>query len=435
MPLGQLTGSRIRERRVDLGVKQADLAQRAGISPSYLNLIEHNRRRIAGRLLNDIARALDTDPAQLAEGTDLAQIERLRSAAAALGAAQAETARTEEFAGRFPGWSHLVAAQAARIATLESRVQALTDRLVHDPYLASSLHEVLSAATSIRSTASILASDEAIDADWQARFHRNIHADSQRLAESSRRLVAYLDAPQDDGGAGALSPVEEADAWLEARGYHIDAAETGGAVAEILSQAGLKGAVAAILTGHLTRYVADARLLPLGPFAERAAALAYDPAALCRQFGVAPDVVLRRLASLPAEGHPDFGLVISDASGALGIVKPVEGMALPRGGAACPLWPVFTALGQPGRAIRAVVALPSEPARRFLCHAVATDRSGGVGAAPGGDAVMLVRPWTNDAGPAPEPVGIGCRVCPRAGCTARREPSVLTGSDRGAGTF
>ena len=44
----QLTGNRIRERRLVLGMKQADLAEAVGISASYLNLIEHNRRRIGG---------------------------------------------------------------------------------------------------------------------------------------------------------------------------------------------------------------------------------------------------------------------------------------------------------------------------------------------------------------------------------------------------
>ena len=40
-----------RERRKDLGLTQTELASRVGISVSYLNLIEHNRRSIGGRLL------------------------------------------------------------------------------------------------------------------------------------------------------------------------------------------------------------------------------------------------------------------------------------------------------------------------------------------------------------------------------------------------
>ena len=57
-----LTGSRIRERRIMSGLKQAELARMADISPSYLNLIEHNRRRIGGKLLLDIAEVLEVEP-------------------------------------------------------------------------------------------------------------------------------------------------------------------------------------------------------------------------------------------------------------------------------------------------------------------------------------------------------------------------------------
>uniref|UniRef100_A0AAN0NK29 Helix-turn-helix transcriptional regulator n=1 Tax=Yoonia rhodophyticola TaxID=3137370 RepID=A0AAN0NK29_9RHOB len=45
LPSRRLTGARIRERRLDLGLRQSAVAQEVGISPSYLNLIEHNRRR------------------------------------------------------------------------------------------------------------------------------------------------------------------------------------------------------------------------------------------------------------------------------------------------------------------------------------------------------------------------------------------------------
>ena len=55
-----LAGTRIRERRRMLGMRQGALAKAAGISASYLNLIEHNRRNAAGRVLLALAEALDT---------------------------------------------------------------------------------------------------------------------------------------------------------------------------------------------------------------------------------------------------------------------------------------------------------------------------------------------------------------------------------------
>ncbi|MEM9845835.1 MAG: helix-turn-helix transcriptional regulator, partial [Pseudomonadota bacterium] len=68
MSEASLIGTRIRQRRVTMGLKQAQLAQEAGISASYLNLIEHNRRRIGGKTLIRLADALQIDPATLREG-------------------------------------------------------------------------------------------------------------------------------------------------------------------------------------------------------------------------------------------------------------------------------------------------------------------------------------------------------------------------------
>ena len=208
MPRSALTGSRIRDRRTAKGLKQADLAREVGISPSYLNLIEHNRRRIGGKLLIDLSRALEVEASQLTEGAEAALLARMRQAAADAPKVVTESDRADEFAGRFPGWAGLVAVQHDRIAQLERTVETLTDRLTHDPFLSTSLYDVVSSVTSIRSTSSILAGEEELDAEWQGRFLQNLDNDSRRLAESSQALVAYLDGVGDAQG-GATSPQEE----------------------------------------------------------------------------------------------------------------------------------------------------------------------------------------------------------------------------------
>ena len=55
MPLSMLTGLKLRERRLAAGLRQADVAVRAGISASYLNLIEHNRRKVTPDVLERLA--------------------------------------------------------------------------------------------------------------------------------------------------------------------------------------------------------------------------------------------------------------------------------------------------------------------------------------------------------------------------------------------
>ena len=153
---GTMTGTRIRERRLARGLAQGALARQAGISPSYLNLIEHNRRRIGGTILLRIAAALEVDAQALASGGEAVLMAGLREAAGDMTDTAAapklarsdlgrpELDRMEEFAGRFPGWAQLLVATLRRAQDHAGRADALTDRLAHDPHLAASLHEVLS---------------------------------------------------------------------------------------------------------------------------------------------------------------------------------------------------------------------------------------------------------------------------------------------------
>ena len=409
-----LTGNRIRAKRMETGLKQAELAQKVGISPAYLNLIEHNKRRIGGKLLLDLARELQVEPSALSEGAEAALVATLRDAASQTDGV--ELGQVEDFAGRFPGWAGVMAAQHARIARLEHTVATLTDRLTHDPFLSTSLHEVLSTAAAIRSTASILAGGDAVEPEWQARFQRNLLEDAKRLAEGAGALVSYLD------GAGDVestlsSPQEELETYLAARGYHLPEVEAGQEVAA-------EGVVA----GYLARYRLDAVALPLAAF-QAAVAEGLDPVQLAARFGVDLATVLRRMACLPAvEGQAAVGLVMCDASGTLLFRKPIDGFPMPQFGAACPLWPLYQALLRPQVPIRAVVQQSGRDTPRFLTYAVAQPR-----VSPGFDgvqiieAVMLVIPENRagDLGGGGQPVGTSCRICPRADCAARREVSIL----------
>src|SRR5262245_35547231 len=65
MPTSGIPGRKVRALRT-----QAGLAERLGISPSYLNLIEHDRRSLSAALLVRLAQTLDLDLRSLAEGLD-----------------------------------------------------------------------------------------------------------------------------------------------------------------------------------------------------------------------------------------------------------------------------------------------------------------------------------------------------------------------------
>ncbi|SLN60576.1 helix-turn-helix transcriptional regulator [Pseudooctadecabacter jejudonensis] len=424
------TGTRLRMRRMDLGLRQADVAQKAGISASYLNLIEHNRRRIGAHLTQKLAQVLEVDVRALDEGGDEAVLQPLRSAAADYPQTGVDGATADELVARFPAWAGVVTAQAARIAQLEARVQGLSDRLAHDTQIAGSLHEVISTATAIRSTASILAETPDLDAGWRARFHGNIDTDSARLAESSQALLGFLDMEIEGAGGALATPLEAAEAYLAARGFYVEEAER-----QEMPVFGpeVDRATRVILERWIARAGRDAALLPLDAFEQAARAVAYDPARLAARFEAPLEVVLRRLAHLPRKSasgtdHPLMGLVECDAAGVITYQHPILDFRLPRAGAACPLWPLYQALTQPGRAIARTVRMPGAARTTFECFAVAGPQGAVQFAAePRVAATMLVRPKAADDGAGQ--VGPGCRLCPVKDCDSRRHPSLLGTDD------
>ncbi|SMP36182.1 hypothetical protein SAMN06265373_1147 [Shimia sagamensis] len=411
------------------GLRQAELARLVGISGSYLNLIEHNRRRIGGKLLNDIAQALNVEPSLLSEGAEAALLSALRVAAAEAEAVAVELERGDEFAGRFPGWAALISEQHKRLRSLEHTAATLTDRLTHDPHLATSVHEMLTMVTAIRSTAGILVDTKEIEPEWRNRFHRNLNEDSQRLAEGAEQLVAYLD-DAGDASAGMTLPLEEVEGMLEAHKFRFDnlVNATPDELSTFVSnQAQLTSDAARDMAMAVVRQLrADARLLSLDMLERQVKAGNVDPAQIATDYGVPLSAVMRRLAAVSdIMLSMPMGLVMCDASGTLMLRKSVEGFAIPRFSGACPKWPLFQALSRPMQALRQTVTMTGREAKRFDCYAVSEPIGTiQVNVAPLYHSFMLIVPL-EAAGPAEAEVGSSCRVCPLEKCEGRREPSLL----------
>ena len=429
-----LTGSRIRRIRMDRGIRQAHLAEACGISPSYLNLIEHNKRAIGGALIGRLAKVLRVDPAELAEGAEAALTEALETAAGAMGTERGADEKVEDLASRFPGWSRLIRDQYERIVELERVVETLNDRLTHDPFLSASLHNVLSSVTAIRSTSGILASGDQIEPAWQTRFHRNLLEDSQRLADAAGGLVSYLDAGGDTSQAQVL-PQDELQSWLAAQGWRIDALENGsGADPDRIVDAASElrtAAAKSLARAYLRRYAADAAALPHRRLAALIGRGTPDPGLIARELGADLALTMRRLATLPGEnflGGLAPGLVACDGSGTLTFRKPVRGFEPPRYGAACAVWPLYQALQRPTMPIRADVVVAGRDEAHFQVHAISNlEYPAGYGAPAVAEAVMILMPRLAQADDSRATLAMGtsCRVCAIADCPARREPSIL----------
>ncbi|NNE87705.1 MAG: DUF2083 domain-containing protein [Silicimonas sp.] len=422
-------GARIRAKRGDLGLRQAELARSCGISPSYLNLIEHERRRIGGALLMRIAGALDIAPEMLSEGAETTLTTALGVAADAHPATNAEVDRLDEFASRFPGWAQVIESQHTELGRLQRLVAELSDRLTYDPFLSASMHEVLSSVTAVRSASAILADGGEISPEWQARFHRNIFEDSQRLATSTEALVEYLDAGGNAAGTASL-PQDELEAWLSENAWQVAVLEENPKSPDVqvpgLAELGPSARILA--ETFLAQYRSDIESLPLEPFKKAVGELVADPIALAAEFQVGLPTVFRRLASLAADDLPGgqpFGLVACDASGTLIFRKPVFGFDVPHYGAACSLWPLFHAMQRPMAPLRQQVRTVAREEHSFDTFALAeVDYPAGYGKPPVITSWMLIRPMkqkTTDT----LAVGMSCRICAVETCPARREPSIV----------
>ena len=422
-----LIGPRIRERRRARKISQAALARDVGISASYLNLIEHNKRGIAGRTLNAIARELDMAPAELAEGADAGLIDALTEAAGAAPGAGAEMNRVSELIGRFPGWARVVGALAQRSEAQDRHLSLLSDRLAHDPYLAEAMHLMLSSVTAVHSTAGILAENTDMPAEQRGRFTGNLYNESVRLTETAKDLVAYFDNSQERGFGGEETADLLHQFWA-ARDFHAPELETGADNRKALLEE-MRDIASEDAQNSLDRYAEVAAALPIEAFTDLAKRLQWDPLALASETGAAMRDVFFRLAHLPTEaGAPVFGMIECDASGGVLFRKELAGFPLPRLGGACPLWPLYRALSQPGQPIRAVLRTPGE--EMFVAWAASSPgAAAGYGLPPACRSAMLFTAeaaLTPQDGAAPQiDIGAQCRVCPRQTCASRRARFLL----------
>jgi len=209
-----LIGFRIRDKRKALGMSQAALAARLGISASYLNLIESNKRNIGGRLLKQIADTLGAGLDQFDGAAERRLVGGLRELAAepALAGLRLDPALAADFAGQHPQWAQaLVALQRAYLDRGET-ITALSDRLNQDPFLGEAVHNMLTNVAAIRSASEILENFDELESGQARRFLSIVGSESARLADVAQALAAFFDKAHTS--TRSITPVEEVDDFI-----------------------------------------------------------------------------------------------------------------------------------------------------------------------------------------------------------------------------
>lgn len=204
-------GIRISSRRKALGIGQAELARRAGISPSYLNLIEANKRDVGGALLLRLAAELSIEIGELTGESEHRLIAELEEAFAdpVLAGARLGGGDARELVARHPAAAAAIVALHRAYAGAVASADDYAQRLQADPLFAELLHRILSGITAVRSGAEILEDVTDLDEEERRRFVSSIAREARGMTDVARNLIGQFD--RDAGQRRAASPVRELD--------------------------------------------------------------------------------------------------------------------------------------------------------------------------------------------------------------------------------
>jgi predicted transcriptional regulator/transcriptional regulator with XRE-family HTH domain len=428
-----LIGKTIRRLRLEQGHSQQGMAQKLGISTSYLNLVEHDQRGVTAALLFKLTDILNVDLASLS-GVQERQFEvSLREVFAdpLLGAAPVPEAEIQALAASAPNGVRAILAlhrawagareDATGITLPSGRKIMLPNEEVRDVFHDHANHFPTLEAAAESITASLNAAELGTTHALAERLRRN-----HGLVVSVRPLPGHLRTY--DAAARLLTLSESL--TRESRGFQmafqLALLECRDAIEPIVTAAAPSSRDAGeLLRIGLLNYLAGAILMPYATFLSAAQELRYHVDDLAARFGVSYEQTCHRLSALQrsgARGVPFFFLRLDPA-----------GNVSKRFGGACPRWIVHAAFATPGTTRVQIAQLPD--GATFLCFARAiTGRPASWGepapvhvVAMGCDvshAAELVYGDGIDLRAAAVGIGLSCRLCDRQDCRSRAFPPI-----------
>ena len=446
-------GVRIRRLREERGLTQRALAKMMGISPSYVNQLESNRRPVTASVLLKLANALGVDLTEFSAGPADRLSVQLRDvlADAALGE-QVSDAEIRELAAAMPAVGRVLVDLHRRYRHNLEITEALAAR-VDAPVPASPVtppaayEEVRDLFYAHRNYFHAL--DTAAEAVATAALDPGtpLPGLTRRLAE--RHAVTVTDLPEPEAATFrrrydpgrrqiALSSLLDDGQRAFQLAAHLAGLELGEQIEAVVAAAGLPGSETPELArAGLASYAAGAMILPYRAFRDSAEAVRYDIGLLRRRFRVGYETIAHRLSTLQrprARGVPFF-LVRVDRAGNISKRQSATSFHFSRVGGSCPLWNVYEAFASPGRISRQLAQMPD--GRSYLWIARTVTRHAGGFHDPGKTfaiglgcdlrhAPRLVYADDLDLGrpAALTPIGPGCKLCDRPACPQRAFPAI-----------
>ncbi|MET9472737.1 short-chain fatty acyl-CoA regulator family protein [Streptomyces sp. NPDC002922] len=437
-------GARLRRLREERRMSQAELARVLGISPSYLNQMEHDSRPLTVPVLLRLTEAFGVDPGFFSERDTTRLVADLREALAGE-VAEARVSPTDlaELASRMPAVAKVLLDLSRRGQVLAERIAGETDnrdgrlpapRSPHEEIREffyrrqNYLHDTDLAAEELAHSIGIHPGDV-------------VRVLAQRLTEkhgvrpttrAAERLHHYDGASRTLHLSSRLRPGQRAFRMAT----QLALLECGNDIDRLAAEDFPPGSPTyALARIGVANYFAAALILPYGAFHTAAEEVRYDIERLTDRFGLGYETVCHRLSTLqrPKLRGVPFSFVRVDRAGNMSKRQSATGFHFSRAGGTCPLWNVYEAFAAPGRIHVQIAAMPD--GQRYLWTARAVTRHRGGWGEPGktfaiglgceirhASRLVYSDGLDLDNASAATPIGMGCRICERLDCPQRAVP-------------
>ena len=437
-------GHRVRELRTQLGISQAAMAGKLGISISYLSQIENGDRPITPAVLSALARTFPDDWALVEPGeNDALLVEAIEAASdTSIAGALLPEATVQRGVRQQPLLARRMVALHQELRHLQEQLRMLDDSVesgaggaarlpweeIRDWFHAESnyIHPLDRGAEELAETLGDGDPARAIADRLQARFHVSVVA----IGDSDPRLRAF-DVESRALRVDFSQPPETTLFSLAHQLVRLEFAET---MREVIASSGIESDTSRqLLAAGLANYAAGALLMPYGRFRAAARELRHDIDRLRKRFGTSFEQACHRLSNLQrpgARGIPFFFCRV-DMAGNVTKRHSATRLQFARFGGACPLWVVHEAVAIPDRILVQLAETPDgvryvsmakglvkpsgsylRPQRRYAVALGCEERH-----APD----FIYADGLRTGGVA-TPIGTSCRICPRADCDQRAFP-------------
>ncbi|ADH87786.1 transcriptional regulator, XRE family [Ancylobacter novellus DSM 506] len=448
-------GHAVRNVRERLGLTQIDFARRLSLSPSYINQIESNQRPVTAAVLLAISRTFDLDITRFG-ADDLDRIVAdLREALAdpVFRGLEPSLQDLKNATTHAPAFAHAFLRLHGALRRLDERRAALDDAVV------SVAREVDGEARNpapyeeVRDHFHYI--DNYVDGLDRAAEERNAALDLFAREDAVAVLAQHLRQRHDI--VVDMAPADALDAPLVAYDRHrrvatlsrtLDRASQAFRLAALIARfeqsdlidqhvidAGFRSATAReVCRLSLQNYYAGALMLPYRRFARLARERRHDLDILAAITGASLEQVCHRLSTLqrPGEKGVPFYFLKVDRAGNVIKRHSATRFQFARYGGACPVWNVHEAFEQPSRTLVQVGEMPDGV--RYLCLARGTSKPAtrygarerrfalGIGCEISYAGELVYADGLDLKSAAVAPLGVNCRICPRASCPERAFP-------------